>query len=72
MTTLAYTRFGGPAAIREQLTTEQFPHLPCGEFHPGRLLRTGPASQRPADSDLRQVLIKHSGEPGREGPNEFL
>jgi len=37
MATLAYERFGGPDAIREQLTTEQYPQLPCGEFHTRRL-----------------------------------
>jgi hypothetical protein len=65
MTTLAYTRFGGPAAIRKQLTTEQFPHLPCGEFHPGRLLRPGSGVSETADLDVRQVLIKRFGEQGR-------
>ena len=32
MAALAYGRFGGPDAIHKQLRTEQYPHLPCGEF----------------------------------------
>jgi hypothetical protein len=52
MATLAYGRFGGPDAIRKQLTTEQWAHLPCEEFNTRRLSHPGVAYQKPLTATL--------------------